>query len=102
MDSCQCIIQWRPTEVRACWDLNTRRLYVVAAEADSMQEPWKRCTFYTNKALGFATGAIFVRGTGQEDNVDEVSGSCFSLSVLGREDGDDGGVSGVFLPVCVK
>ena len=47
-----------------------------------MQEPWKRCTFYTNKALGFATGAIFVRGTGQEDNVDEVSGSCFSLSVL--------------------
>ncbi|KAK7109172.1 endothelin-converting enzyme homolog isoform X2 [Littorina saxatilis] len=41
-------------------------------EADSMQEPWKRCTFYTNKALGFATGAIFVRGTGQEGNVDEI------------------------------
>ena len=25
----------------------------------------------------------------------------FSLSVLGREDGDSGGVSDVFLPVCV-
>ena len=53
------------------------------AEADSMQEPWKRCTFYTNKALGFATGAVFVRGTGQEDNVDDVS-AVFSLSVLER------------------
>lgn len=42
------------------------------SEADEMQEPWKRCTFYTNKALGFATGAIFVRGTGQENNIDEI------------------------------
>ena len=25
----------------------------------------------------------------------------FSLSVLNRQDGDGGGVSGVFLPVCV-
>ena len=42
-------------------------------EKDEIQEPWKRCTFYTNAAMGFATGAIFVRGTGQENNIDEVS-----------------------------
>ncbi|KAK7494613.1 hypothetical protein BaRGS_00014011 [Batillaria attramentaria] len=42
------------------------------SESDEMQEQWKRCTFYTNKAMGFATGAIFVRGTGQEGNVDNI------------------------------
>ncbi|CAG5119687.1 unnamed protein product, partial [Candidula unifasciata] len=25
-------------------------------EEDVMEEAWKRCTFYTNKALGFSTG----------------------------------------------
>lgn len=38
-----------------------------------MQEQWKRCAFYTNRALGFATGAIFVRETGQEGSVTNVS-----------------------------
>lgn len=41
-------------------------------EADWMEERWKRCTFYTNAALGFATGAVYVRGTGQEGNVDSI------------------------------
>ena len=49
-------------------------------ESDTMQENWKRCTFYTNKALGFATGAMFVRETGQESHIDE---ACkFYLSVI--------------------
>jgi hypothetical protein len=50
-------------------------------ESEEIQESWKRCTFYTNKALGFATGALFVRGTGQENNIDEVS-ICALLAFL--------------------
>ncbi|GFO50330.1 endothelin-converting enzyme 1 [Plakobranchus ocellatus] len=38
-------------------------------EEDSIEEPWKRCTFYTNKALGFSTGAMYVKSTGSEDSV---------------------------------
>ncbi|GFR84335.1 endothelin-converting enzyme 1 [Elysia marginata] len=38
-------------------------------EEDSIDEPWKRCTFYTNKAMGFSTGAMYVKSTGSEDGV---------------------------------
>ncbi|XP_050395357.1 endothelin-converting enzyme homolog isoform X3 [Patella vulgata] len=42
------------------------------SEEDSMVVPWERCAFYTNQALGFATGAIYVHGTTQADNVDKI------------------------------
>lgn len=38
-------------------------------EEDSIDEAWKRCTFYTNKAMGFSTGAMYVKSTGSEDSV---------------------------------
>ncbi|RUS73179.1 hypothetical protein EGW08_019053 [Elysia chlorotica] len=41
-------------------------------EEDSIDEPWKRCTFYTNKALGFSTGAMYVKSTGSEDSVKDM------------------------------
>lgn len=33
---------------------------------------WRRCTFYTNKAFGFATTALYINGTGQHDNVAQI------------------------------
>lgn len=36
-------------------------------------ELWRRCTFYTNKAFGFATAAAYVNGSGQTDNVELVN-----------------------------
>lgn len=37
-----------------------------------MEEAWKRCTFYTNRALGFSTGALYVKGTDSEGSVEKV------------------------------
>ncbi|XP_053406983.1 endothelin-converting enzyme homolog isoform X2 [Mercenaria mercenaria] len=34
-----------------------------STEVDIEGEHWRRCTFYTNKALGLATGAIYVNAT---------------------------------------
>ncbi|ESO96965.1 hypothetical protein LOTGIDRAFT_231740 [Lottia gigantea] len=41
-------------------------------EEESLVIQWERCAFYTNKALGFATGAIYVHGTTQTDNIHEM------------------------------
>ncbi|XP_035829094.1 endothelin-converting enzyme homolog [Aplysia californica] len=41
-------------------------------EEDEMEEKWKRCTFYTNKALGFSTGAMYVKGTNSEGSVEKM------------------------------
>lgn len=41
-------------------------------EEDIMEEAWKRCTFYTNRALGFSTGALYVKGTDSEGSVEKV------------------------------
>lgn len=41
-------------------------------EEDEMEEAWKRCTFYTNKAMGFSTGALYVKGTDSEGSVEKM------------------------------
>ncbi|XP_055867003.1 endothelin-converting enzyme homolog isoform X4 [Biomphalaria glabrata] len=45
---------------------------MLETEEEEMEEPWKRCTFYTNKALGFATGALYVKGTDSEGSVEKM------------------------------
>ncbi|KAH9491503.1 Peptidase M13 [Bulinus truncatus] len=45
---------------------------ITETEDDEMEESWKRCTFYTNKALGFATGAMYVKGTDSEGSVEKM------------------------------
>ncbi|XP_052101758.1 endothelin-converting enzyme homolog isoform X1 [Mytilus californianus] len=35
-------------------------------------ELWRRCTFYTNKAFGFATAAMYVNATSQNDNIIQI------------------------------
>lgn len=37
-----------------------------------MIEHWKRCAFYTNSAMQFATGAIYVSGTAHGENAEKV------------------------------
>ncbi|KAL3865324.1 hypothetical protein ACJMK2_006924 [Sinanodonta woodiana] len=41
-------------------------------EVDLEGEHWRRCTFYTNKAMGFATGAIYVNGSEKETSVAQI------------------------------
>ncbi|XP_041369602.1 endothelin-converting enzyme homolog [Gigantopelta aegis] len=41
-------------------------------DEDEVVEHWKRCAFYANQALGFATGAIYVRELAHEANVEQV------------------------------
>jgi hypothetical protein len=36
-------------------------------------ELWQRCTFYTNRAFGFATAAMYINKTSQHENMAQVS-----------------------------
>ncbi|XP_059176890.1 endothelin-converting enzyme homolog isoform X2 [Physella acuta] len=45
---------------------------ITETEEDEMEEVWKRCTFYTNKAMGFTTGALYVKGTDSEGSVEKM------------------------------
>ena len=41
-------------------------------DVDMEGEHWRRCTFYTNKALGLATGAIYVNATSIDKSMSRV------------------------------
>ncbi|BFZ01630.1 hypothetical protein BsWGS_04669 [Bradybaena similaris] len=41
-------------------------------EEDDMEEAWKRCAYYTNKAMGFSTGALYVKGTHSEGSAEKM------------------------------
>lgn len=43
-------------------------------EVDMEGEHWRRCTFYTNKALGLATGAIYVNATSVDKSMSRIKG----------------------------
>ena len=43
-----------------------------STEIEQEGEPWRRCAFYANKALGYATGAIYVNGTSTHSSFKQV------------------------------
>ncbi|XP_046558413.1 endothelin-converting enzyme 1-like [Haliotis rubra] len=53
------------------FDPNTFEVYE-ESEEEEMIEHWKRCAFYTNSAMQFATGAIYVSGTAHEENAEKI------------------------------
>lgn len=38
-------------------------IHIVVTEIEKEGEHWRRCTFYTNKAMGLTTGAVYVNAT---------------------------------------
>jgi len=42
-------------------------------EMDKEGEHWRRCTFYTNKAMGLVTGAVYVNATSTNLPIGQVS-----------------------------
>ncbi|XP_048249270.1 endothelin-converting enzyme homolog isoform X5 [Haliotis rufescens] len=45
---------------------------LIIEEEEEMIEHWKRCAFYTNSAMQFATGAIYVSGTAHGENAEKI------------------------------
>ncbi|KAK3096132.1 hypothetical protein FSP39_023569 [Pinctada imbricata] len=41
-------------------------------EIETEGEHWRRCVFYTNRAFGFVTGAMYVNGTSKENTIKKI------------------------------
>lgn len=54
------------------FDLSTFQDIAPDKEIEQEGEPWRRCAFYANKALGYATGAIYVNGTSSHTSFKQV------------------------------
>ena len=47
-------------------------MYMSLTEIEMEGEHWRRCVYYTNKAFGFVTGAMYVNGTSKENTIRKV------------------------------
>ena len=52
-----------------------------APELAAEGEHWRRCTFYTNKALGLATAAVYVNATSIDASLAQVTTTMFEQTL---------------------
>jgi hypothetical protein len=62
--------------------LHILTLYLNVLDVDMEGEHWRRCTFYTNKAMGLATGAIYVNATSIDKSMSRVIVIHLSFTII--------------------